>query len=70
MLRQLYRMLEFRYLKGELHMIDIFVDLLMGSRILCDKERRLGRRSVSEIKEHPFFHDVDWTRLHQREPLI
>ena len=29
-------------------------------RLVCDKEHRLGRGGVEEIKAHPFFDGVDW----------
>lgn len=37
------------------------VDLL--KRLLCDAENRLGAGGVQEIKSHPFFKSVDWTKL-------
>jgi serine/threonine protein kinase len=50
------------------HKLQVFIYQLTGFRVLCEKEHRLGRRSVSEIKDHSFFHGVDWTGLHQRKP--
>ncbi|KAF8503180.1 kinase-like domain-containing protein [Gautieria morchelliformis] len=41
------------------------ISLLQG--VLCDKEHRLGRHSVSEIKDHVFFQGVDWIGLHQQD---
>ncbi|GBE86225.1 kinase-like protein [Sparassis crispa] len=38
-------------------------DLLRG--LLTTAELRLGRRSVEEIKEHPFFRSTDWSNLHR-----
>ncbi|GMF15448.1 unnamed protein product [Phytophthora fragariaefolia] len=32
-------------------------------RLLCNSEDRLGTGSVDEIKQHPWFHGVDWTSL-------
>ncbi|KDQ53316.1 hypothetical protein JAAARDRAFT_210011 [Jaapia argillacea MUCL 33604] len=40
-----------------------FRNLLQG--LLSDSHRRLGRRGVVEILDHPFFEGVSWTDLHQ-----
>ncbi|KZV90550.1 kinase-like protein [Exidia glandulosa HHB12029] len=43
------------------------VDLL--SRLLCDHESRLGRRSAREVRAHAFFRHTDWASLHlQKAP--
>jgi serum/glucocorticoid-regulated kinase 2 len=33
----------------------------------CDPEQRLGAKGVAEIKAHPFFDDIDWHKIFQRE---
>jgi len=44
-------------------------DLL--KRFLCDAENRLGANGVGEIKAHPFFKGLDWTKLRQmKSPFI
>ncbi|KAH8807088.1 serine/threonine protein kinase-like protein [Xylogone sp. PMI_703] len=40
---------------------DIIIKLLDGN-----PEQRLGANGASEIKVHPFFHDIDWHKLLQR----
>lgn len=32
-------------------------------RLLCNAENRLGSTSVQEIKQHPWFHGIDWDNL-------
>lgn len=32
-------------------------------RLLCDADHRLGMNGVEEIKSHPFFEGIDWTKL-------
>ncbi|KAJ0402815.1 hypothetical protein P43SY_007357 [Pythium insidiosum] len=32
-------------------------------RLVCNHENRLGTQSVDEIKQHPWFHGLDWTQL-------
>ncbi|KAE8900371.1 Serine/threonine-protein kinase 38-like [Phytophthora fragariae] len=40
-------------------------------RLVCNAENRLGTGSVEEIKQHPWFHGVDWTTLRSiRAPYI
>ncbi|EGZ07591.1 hypothetical protein PHYSODRAFT_565489 [Phytophthora sojae] len=40
-------------------------------RLICNAENRLGTGSVEEIKQHPWFHGVDWTTLRSiRAPYI
>ncbi|KAI5055897.1 hypothetical protein GOP47_0029418 [Adiantum capillus-veneris] len=36
-------------------------------RLLCDVEHRLGTRGVDEIKNHPWFKDVQWDKLYHME---
>jgi hypothetical protein len=33
------------------------------NRLICDKEDRLGKESINEIKDHPFFSNVDWDTI-------
>lgn len=42
--------------------IDIISKLLEK-----DPLKRLGREGVEEIKEHPFFDDIDWDRMYNKE---
>ncbi|KAG1707845.1 hypothetical protein DVH05_024496 [Phytophthora capsici] len=40
-------------------------------RLICNAENRLGTGSVEEIKQHPWFHGVDWSTLRSiRAPYI
>ena len=32
-------------------------------RLIADSEVRLGRNGCDEIKNHPFFESMDWTKL-------
>lgn len=32
-------------------------------QLICDADRRLGRRGAQEIKKHPFFEGVSWERM-------
>lgn len=36
-------------------------------RFVADSEVRLGRNGVDEIKNHPFFEGMDWTKLRQQQ---
>ncbi|TFK19767.1 kinase-like protein [Coprinopsis marcescibilis] len=38
-----------------------FQDLL--HRLLTDADKRLGRRNIMEITDHPFFHGINWSTL-------
>ena len=33
-------------------------------RLLCDVDQRLGTAGVAEIKSHPFFYGIQWTKLY------
>ncbi|TFY61615.1 hypothetical protein EVJ58_g4401 [Rhodofomes roseus] len=35
-------------------------------RLLTDAELRLGRATIDEIQQHPFFSGVDWLHLHEK----
>ncbi|KAG9126699.1 hypothetical protein FRC07_002323 [Ceratobasidium sp. 392] len=37
--------------------------------LLTSAEQRLGRRSVEDIKSHPYFNGVEWDKLHILPPL-
>uniref|UniRef100_A0A7S3NCV0 non-specific serine/threonine protein kinase n=1 Tax=Euplotes harpa TaxID=151035 RepID=A0A7S3NCV0_9SPIT len=40
-------------------------------KLICDTEERLGRNGAHEIKEHPWFDDVDWDGIRkQKAPFI
>ena len=30
---------------------------------ICDADKRLGRNGAKEIKEHPFFEEIDWDNI-------
>jgi len=32
-------------------------------KLICDSDKRLGRNGAKEIKEHPFFEEVDWEEI-------
>jgi hypothetical protein len=34
---------------------------------MCESEKRLGVNGCDEIKNHPFFDDVDWTSIRGTE---
>ena len=34
--------------------------------LCCDASERLGRHGADQIKEHPFFHDIEFTTLRQQ----
>ncbi|KAK5840100.1 Serine/threonine-protein kinase CBK1 [Gossypium arboreum] len=36
-------------------------------KLLCNVEQRLGTKGAYEIKAHPWFKDIEWDRLYQRE---
>lgn len=40
----------------------------MIRNLLCDKENRLGRKGVHEIKNHPWFKGTDWSNIRKRVP--
>ena len=33
--------------------------------LVCDAEHRLGAKGVQEIKNHPFFEGIDWTKMRE-----
>lgn len=35
----------------------------MLKRLLCDADHRLGQNGVDEIKIHPFFNGLDWSKI-------
>mgnify|MGYP001047296325 CR=1 FL=1 len=37
-------------------------------RLLCDADKRLGSNSIEEIKQHPFFENINWETLRSRAP--
>jgi len=40
-------------------------------RLCCDQTDRIGKRDISEIKEHPFFKTVDWKKIRDsKAPII
>lgn len=43
-------------------------DLLL--RLMCDSDHRLGKNGVQEIKDHPFFKGLDWTKVRDKKSLF
>ncbi|KAG0469976.1 hypothetical protein HPP92_016676 [Vanilla planifolia] len=37
------------------------------TKLLCNVEKRLGTRGAHEIKEHPWFKDIQWSKLYEME---
>ena len=35
---------------------------------MCDREERLGSKSVDDIKKHPFFKGIDWANIRNSTP--
>jgi serine/threonine protein kinase len=35
-------------------------------KLVCNAENRLGYHSIEEIKQHPWFHGIDWIHLRQK----
>jgi len=51
----------------EVHISPEAKDLIQ--KLLCDADNRLGSGGAPEVKEHPFFRGINWTRIsHQRPP--
>lgn len=40
---------------------------ILAKLLTREPDQRLGAKGVSEIKAHPFFNDIDWEMLAQRE---
>jgi len=40
-------------------------------RLLCDVNDRLGANGIHEIKNHPFFKNINWTHVYNKnyEPI-
>ena len=38
------------------------------SKLICSADNRLGKDSPTQIKEHPFFDDIDWLHLTSFDP--
>ncbi|KAJ6227811.1 rho-associated protein kinase 2 [Anaeramoeba flamelloides] len=41
------------------------IDLM--TKLICEPDDRLGKSNVEEIQNHPFFNDIDWTKIEKRE---
>jgi hypothetical protein len=41
-----------------------------SASLICDREVRLGAKSVDDIKRHPFFKGLAWDRLRERACLL
>ncbi|GAV49892.1 hypothetical protein ZYGR_0S00240 [Zygosaccharomyces rouxii] len=41
---------------------------LVSKLLVLDPAKRLGSNGAQEIKEHPYFSDVDWDRVYEEEP--
>ncbi|RKP19315.1 serine/threonine-protein kinase orb6 [Rozella allomycis CSF55] len=51
---------------SDIHISSDAEDLIR--KLLCDADNRLGRQSVSDIKDHPFFKGIDWDNLRNQKP--
>ncbi|KAF8521106.1 kinase-like domain-containing protein, partial [Hysterangium stoloniferum] len=51
---------------GQRTLSNLGISLLQG--LLCDKEQRLGRHSIAELKTHQYLEYVDWNSLRQKNP--
>jgi serine/threonine kinase 38 len=38
------------------------------TKLLSDKNKRLGINGINEIKAHPFFNGLDWNNLRKETP--
>jgi len=47
---------------------DVVKDLLEGLLQINPDERLGSSRGIIEVKEHPFFKDINWETLQAREP--
>eukprot|EP00116_Pleurobrachia_bachei_P014228 sb/3474490/ len=67
-----YRIINWRdhlYIDKEAQISDDAISLIFG--LLQDSHMRLGRCGANEIKDHPFFQDIDWASLHSlKAPMI
>lgn len=34
------------------------------TRLICERQERMGTRGVGDFRSHPFFSGLDWGRLH------
>ncbi|CAN1766712.1 Serine/threonine-protein kinase CBK1 [Linum perenne] len=50
---------------GEAKLSPEATDLI--SKLLCNVDQRLGTNGAAEIKEHPFFKDIDWVNIYNME---
>ena len=39
-------------------------------KLICDSNCRLGKNGVQEIKNHPFFKDINWNKLKEMKPCF
>ncbi|KAJ3450121.1 non-specific serine/threonine protein kinase [Anaeramoeba flamelloides] len=60
---------EYLIFPEDIYVSDEAKDLI--SKLVCSPKDRLGNNGVQEIKNHPFFNDIDWDLVEkrQKEPL-
>ena len=51
---------------AEAKLSNASIDIL--KRMICDADTRLGRNGVDEIKQHPFFDEIDWDAVKEVNP--
>lgn len=50
----------------EVHVSPEAKDLIQ--RLLCDAENRLGTQGIAELKAHPFFRGINWSKISTQKP--
>ena len=38
------------------------------NKLLCESDKRLGKNGIKEIKDHPFFNDINWNNVKEIKP--
>lgn len=39
---------------------------LLNGLLTMNPSKRLGSKSINEIKNHPFFQDIDWKKMEKK----
>lgn len=63
---ELFRNIQYSKLKFPLH-VSPSARSLINLLLERDPEKRLGSRSISDIKTHAFFQGIDWSAVYRRE---